>query len=118
MGISVSSPYYFRLIPATGKSRLTRSGARHRRPGPVVDLRLFLRRAARSCSRITAATVFSLSRHPRLTQVSDDPRGSVGAPVSSKQPTDLSGQQRRRAPRRPRRQLAGLMLVKFKIGSA
>jgi hypothetical protein len=33
-------------------------------PGRVVDLRFFFRRAARPCSRITAATVFSLTVHP------------------------------------------------------
>jgi hypothetical protein len=33
-------------------------------PGRVVASRRFLRRAARPCSRISAATVFSLTRHP------------------------------------------------------
>ena len=36
--ISDPSPYHLQLIFATGKSRLTRSGARHRpMPGRVVD---------------------------------------------------------------------------------
>jgi hypothetical protein len=33
-------------------------------PGRVVDRRRFLRRAARPCSRMSAATVFLLTRHP------------------------------------------------------
>ena len=45
--------------------RLTWSGARHRpRPGRVVAVRFFFRRAASPCSRISPATVFSLSRQP------------------------------------------------------
>jgi hypothetical protein len=63
--ISVPSPYHLRLICAAGKSRRTRSGARHRPlPGRVVDLRMFFRRAASPSSRITWATVFSLTRRP------------------------------------------------------
>ena len=65
MGISVPSPYHLRLTSCAGKSRLTRSGARHRPlPGRVVALRFFFRRAARPSSRITAATVFSLTAQP------------------------------------------------------
>jgi hypothetical protein len=61
----VPSPYHLRLTCSAGKSRLTRSGARQRPfPGRVVDLRFFVRRAARPCSRMTAATVFWLTRHP------------------------------------------------------
>jgi hypothetical protein len=53
------------LICLAGKSRLARSGARQRPvPGRVVERLRFLRLAARCCSRITAATVFSLTRHP------------------------------------------------------
>ena len=59
------SPYHFWLILAAGKSRLTRSGACHRpRPGRVVVLRFFVRRAARPIPAISAATVFSLTRQP------------------------------------------------------
>ncbi len=66
MSISVPSPYHLTLIPAAGKSRLTRSGARHRPfPGRVVALRRFFGRAARPISAITAATVFLLTRQPR-----------------------------------------------------
>src|SRR5262249_17940606 len=65
VGISVPSPYHLQLIFAAGKSRLTRSGARHRPfPGRVVPLRLCFRRATRPCSRISAATVFLLTRQP------------------------------------------------------
>jgi hypothetical protein len=61
----VPSPYHFWLIFCAGKSRLTRSGARQRPfPCRVVDRRFFFRRAARPSSRITAATVFSLTFHP------------------------------------------------------
>jgi hypothetical protein len=53
------------LIFSAGNSRLTRSGARQRPlPGRVVARRRFLRLAARFCSRSSAATVFSLTRHP------------------------------------------------------
>jgi len=66
VSISVPSPYHLTLMAAAGKSRLTRSGARHRPfPGRVVPLRRFLRRAARPISAITAATVFLLTRQPR-----------------------------------------------------
>ena len=59
------SPYHLRLIAAAPKSRLTRSGARQRPfPGRVVALRRFVRRAARPCSRMIAATVFLLTVHP------------------------------------------------------
>ena len=65
VGISVPSPYYLTLTYCAGKSRLTRSGARHRPlPGRVVALRFFFRRAARPSSRITAATVFLLIAQP------------------------------------------------------
>ena len=47
------------------KSRPIRSGARHRpRPARVVCLRRLLPRAARPSSRISAATVFSLTDQP------------------------------------------------------
>jgi hypothetical protein len=63
--IWVPSPYHLRFSCVAGKSRRTRSGARHRPlPGRVVDRRFFLRRAARPSSRINAATVFWLTRHP------------------------------------------------------
>jgi hypothetical protein len=63
--ISVPSPYHLTLTSAAGKSRRTRSGARHRPlPGRVVALRFFFRRAARPSSAITAATVFSLTCQP------------------------------------------------------
>ena len=63
--ISVPSPYHFTLTAAAANERLTRSGARHRPfPGRVVALRPFLRRAASPISRISAATVFSLTAHP------------------------------------------------------
>ena len=66
VGISVPSPYHLRLIPAAGKSRFTRYGARHRPfPCRVVCLRPFRPgRAARPCSRIRPATVFWLTRQP------------------------------------------------------
>jgi hypothetical protein len=61
----VPSPNHLRLIFSAGKSRFTRSGARQRPfPGRVVALRFFLLRAARPSSRITAATVSSLTRQP------------------------------------------------------
>jgi hypothetical protein len=61
----VPSPYHLRFTCRAGKSRLTRSGARQRPfPGRVVDRRFFFRRAARPCSRITAATVFLLTFQP------------------------------------------------------
>jgi len=61
----VPSPNHFWLTFAALKSRLTRSGARHRPlPGRVVALRLFLRRAARCCSAISCATVFWLTAQP------------------------------------------------------
>ena len=64
VGISVPSPYQRRLMPSAANLRLTWSGARHRPfPGRVPPLRRFLR-AARPCSRIKAATVFSLTRQP------------------------------------------------------
>jgi hypothetical protein len=63
--ISVPSPYQRRLIPSAANLRRTWSGARHRPlPGRVVALRRFLRRAARPCSRISTATVFSLTFQP------------------------------------------------------
>jgi hypothetical protein len=63
--IPVPSPYHLQLIPAAPKSRLTRSGARHRPfPGRVAPLRLPFRRAAMPSSRISAATVFSLTAQP------------------------------------------------------
>jgi len=65
VAISVPSPYHFRLTAGVPKFRFTRSGARHRPlPGRVVDLRFFSRLAARPSSRISPATVFSLTRHP------------------------------------------------------
>jgi hypothetical protein len=77
VGISVPSPYHLRLSCRAGKSRLTRSGARQRPfPGRVADLRLFLRRAARPCSRMIAPTVFWLTVHPasrRSAVIRDDP---------------------------------------------
>jgi len=64
--VPVPSPYRLTLMAAAGKSRLTRSGARHRPfPGRVVPLRLRLGRAARPISAITAATVFLLTGQPR-----------------------------------------------------
>jgi len=63
--IWVPSPNYFLLISRAGKSRCTRSGARQRPfPGRVAPRRRRLRLAARPCSRISAATVFSLTLHP------------------------------------------------------
>jgi len=63
--ISVPSPYHLVLTAAAGKSRFTRSGARHRPfPGRVLPLRPRLRRAASPISRISAATVFSLTAQP------------------------------------------------------
>src|SRR5262249_14319447 len=65
VGISVPSPYHLQLIFAAGKSRLTRSGARHRPfPGPVVPLRLFFRRLPSPCWRSGAARVFLPPRQP------------------------------------------------------
>ena len=65
VGISVPSPYQRRLMALTANLRLTWSGARHRPfPGLVEALRLFFRRAARPSSRISPATVFSLTRQP------------------------------------------------------
>ena len=60
------SPYHLRLTVSAANVRPTRSGARHRPfPGRVVPLRPPRPgRAARPCSRISAATVFSLTRQP------------------------------------------------------
>ena len=55
----------FLVDPLRGEVPFTRSGARQRPLlGRVVDLRRLLRRAARPCSRISAATVFSLTDQP------------------------------------------------------
>src|SRR5204862_479817 len=62
---SVPSPYHLRLSVLAGKSRPIRSGARHRPfPCRVVCLRRFFARATKCCSRMIAATVFSLTRQP------------------------------------------------------
>src|SRR4030095_15042321 len=79
VGISVPSPYHFWLILAAGKSRLTRSGARHRPlPRRVVPLRPFLPGGAkRPISAIKAATVFLLTTQPaswRSAVIIGDPR--------------------------------------------
>ena len=63
--ISVPSPNHFWLIFPAPKSRFTRSGARHRPfPGRVSALRFFMRLADRCSSRISCATVFSLTFQP------------------------------------------------------
>ena len=63
--ISVPSPNHFWFTACAVKSRPTRSGARHRSlPGRVSDRRRFLRRAARPSSRISCATVFTLTCQP------------------------------------------------------
>ena len=76
--ISVPSPYHFWLIFSAGKSRLIRSGARHRPfPGRVASLRRFFGRAARPISAISAATVFLLTVQPascRSAVIIGDPR--------------------------------------------
>ena len=58
-------------------------------PGRVVHLRLFLRRAARPCSRITAATVFSFACHRASLRSGGDPRRAVSAAVRLKQQPHL-----------------------------
>ena len=78
-----------------GKSRLTRSGARQRSlPGRVVAVRFFFRRAARPCSRISAATVFSLTRQPASRRSAVIRGRPVRSPVSPEQPPDLRRQRR------------------------
>src|SRR5262249_41015403 len=90
VGISVPSPYHLQLIVAAGKSRLTRSGARHRPlPGRVVPLRLFFwrRRPARPAHQAGGGV---LAPPPaRLAQVGGDPRRPVLALMLGKQPGDL-----------------------------
>jgi hypothetical protein len=74
-------------LPRPRHARPIRSGARHRpRPCRVVCRRLLRRRAASPSSRISAATVFSLTRHPASRS---DPGRSVGAAMRREQPVDL-----------------------------
>jgi len=65
VSISVPAPNHFWLSWPAAKSRLIRSGARHRPfPGRVVHLRLRFCRAARPNSPIKPATVLLLTRQP------------------------------------------------------
>ncbi len=97
--ISVPSPYHFWLILPAGKSRLTRSGARHRPlPGRVVAFRLFFRRAASPSSRISSATVFSLTFQPasfRSAVIRGDPH--LPSCPANRRPTSAFSRWRRAA---------------------
>ena len=105
VSISVPSPYHFWLIPAAGKFRLTRSGARHRPfPGRVLPLRRFFGRAARPISAISAATVFLLTRQPRSRRsavIIGDPRLPLCSSNSRAIPAFSRSRRARRGERSP-----------------
>src|SRR6266566_5270033 len=93
VGICVPSPYHLTLIFCAGKSRLTRSGARHRPfPARVAARRLFLRRGDQAL--LAHQRRHGVLPHPpaRLAQVRGDPRRAVLALVRGKQPPDLGFQ--------------------------
>src|SRR5262249_7219448 len=90
VGISVPSPYHLQLIVAAGKSRLTRSGARHRPlPGRVVPLRLFFWRAAPPPPRTRPAAGGALPRPPPPPPPAADRPCRVLALMLGNQPGDL-----------------------------